>query len=702
MSGSPPDYDVLILSDLRYPGGNSASIVEEIKAQASAGYSTGLMHVAAPHMLRRRSLNRKIVNCVSAGMAELVPADRAVSTHALVVRQPRLFTRDPDVIPRISTDATVLVVNHPPTDGLHGPDDAYYDVGEVRARVERLFGETRWAPIGPLVRGALLAPGVELALNDEDWVNIVDVDEWSVDRSRFCSDRPVVGRHSRSHLTKWPASAADIVAAYPTDGGVEVRILGGAEPAVKLLGAVPAAWTVHPFGSMPAQRFLREIDFFVYFHHPDWVEAFGRNIIEAMASGCPAILPPHFKPVFGDGCLYAAPSGVRSLVEALYADPVRYREQSERGIAHVDEHFGQAAHLRRLAELIGEPVRTRRGAVRRGRGRRTLLVADQPRGLGAVTRAIRAAGALPAGGEAVLLAPWPALECGRRAGLLCELLPEEELAPGQDERLAERVAATVRLHAIDDAVVDAGVAGHVILAALAQHGVPAVALGARGGGAAVVAVGDGTVEAGVAGEPPRMLALRPREPPLDRAAARAALGVAADVPLALLCAGAGARAVLVARILLIADELARHGWTVVFAEPAAASREIDLPHDVLRVAIDSLPRVLAAFDVAVAHAGRTLVPELVEARVPALLVALRADRSQAARGEAAQRAGIALWSEALDESLLESVAALSDAAVRERLATACAAVSIEDAAPAVAAALATRPAPAGEVAVTAP
>jgi len=28
------DYDVVLLSDLRYPGGNSASLVEEIKAQA--------------------------------------------------------------------------------------------------------------------------------------------------------------------------------------------------------------------------------------------------------------------------------------------------------------------------------------------------------------------------------------------------------------------------------------------------------------------------------------------------------------------------------------------------------------------------------------------------------------------------------------------------------------------------------------------
>jgi UDP-N-acetylglucosamine:LPS N-acetylglucosamine transferase len=102
--------------------------------------------------------------------------------------------------------------------------------------------------------------------------------------------------------------------------------------------------------------------------------------------------------------------------------------------------------------------------------------------------------------------------------------------------------------------------------------------------------------------------------------------------------------------------------------------------------------VLAAFDVAVVHPGRTLVPELVEARVPTLLVALRADPSHEARGIAAQRRGVALWTSKLDEGLLERVADLSGDAVRTRLASACSELPIEDAAPAVAAASAAVPA----------
>ena len=40
--------DVLMLSDLRFPGGTSHSLAEEIVAQSQVGWSTGLVHVNGP------------------------------------------------------------------------------------------------------------------------------------------------------------------------------------------------------------------------------------------------------------------------------------------------------------------------------------------------------------------------------------------------------------------------------------------------------------------------------------------------------------------------------------------------------------------------------------------------------------------------------------------------------------------------------
>jgi hypothetical protein len=97
------------------------------------------------------------------------------------------------------------------------------------------------------------------------------------------------------------------------------------------------------------------LDFFVYYHHPALVEAFGRTTLEALASGAVCILPPHFQPMFGEACLYADSVGVRGLVEALHHDRNAYDTQSSIGRSTVEERFSHAAHVARLAKLVGSP-----------------------------------------------------------------------------------------------------------------------------------------------------------------------------------------------------------------------------------------------------------------------------------------------------------------------------------------------------------
>ena len=195
-----------------------------------------------------------------------------------------------------------------------------------------------WAPIGPLVREAV-APEIPEGLREQDWVNIIDVDAWHTDRSWWQSDRPVIGRHSRPSPQKWPTDPKIIEAVYPVDGSAIVRILGGADPVRDVLGYVPESWQVMPFGAVDPREFLAQLDFFVYYHHPAWVEAFGRNILEAMASGLPAILPPHFRRLFGDSAIYAEPADVPSLVSRLYGDRSAYEDIVARAESSVRARF---------------------------------------------------------------------------------------------------------------------------------------------------------------------------------------------------------------------------------------------------------------------------------------------------------------------------------------------------------------------------
>ena len=208
----------------------------------------------------------------------------------------------------------------------------------------------RWSIASPAIGLALRRSGrrsarwcVRLSLGrfpkdcvSDDWVNIIDVDAWHTDRPWWQSDRPVIGRHSRPSPQKWPTDPKIIEAVYPVDGSAIVRILGGADPVRDVLGYVPESWQVMPFGAVDPREFLAQLDFFVYYHHPAWVEAFGRNILEAMASGLPAILPPHFRRLFGDSAIYAEPAEVPSVVSRLYGASVertrRHRERARNAL----------------------------------------------------------------------------------------------------------------------------------------------------------------------------------------------------------------------------------------------------------------------------------------------------------------------------------------------------------------------------------
>ena len=133
-----PVYDVAILSDLRYPGGTSASIVAEVRAQAAAGVSTVLIHVPSPHLKHARPFQASIVACLRDGLADLAHDGAPVTARLLVIRQPRIFTSDLACVPGVRADRTVMVLNQPPGD--EDEPERYYRFAEVRERVERAFG----------------------------------------------------------------------------------------------------------------------------------------------------------------------------------------------------------------------------------------------------------------------------------------------------------------------------------------------------------------------------------------------------------------------------------------------------------------------------------------------------------------------------------------------------------------------------------
>ena len=345
------DADILTLSDFRLPGGTSHSNAEEVLAQHRLGLSTELVQLNGKLSPRASALNPRIEDLLRRGLATLRPTPTSRSASTAIARHPAMILPASEQLGPVQVEHLVIVVNATPVDWL---GHEHWRPEEVHVQARETFGvEPLWAPIGPLPRSAIasrLPPDRILA---EDWLNIIDVDHWWVDRSgRDRTIRPVVGRHSRPSPQKWPEQPErDLI--YPRDGRWDIRVLGWDQLTEARLGPPPEAWTVHPFGTMAPRDFLAGLDFFVYFHHPNLREAFGRTILEAIASGVPAILPPHFEPVFGAAAIYAHPEGVPDVIEALWADEQAYQTQVALSQSLVRHRFSYQTHGRRLKQLLG-------------------------------------------------------------------------------------------------------------------------------------------------------------------------------------------------------------------------------------------------------------------------------------------------------------------------------------------------------------
>jgi hypothetical protein len=354
--GTRQEFDVILVSDFRLPGGTTQCNLQYLRALRDAGLRVACLHWARYDIEPRDPGWGKIAGvCHDYGIVPLVHGEVA-DCRLLLIHHPPVMMWQPDAVPSIQAERIALVANQSSQRVKGGPHELY-EPATVQARVEENFGKPgTWIPISPVVRRQMTEAGGFEPVWHEDWLPVLALEEWSREPGWRGGERerPVIGRHSRNHWIKWPADPGNIAAAYCADQPVDVRIMGGADTALSLLGHKPSNWEVLPFDAEPTREFLASLDIYVHFIHEESIEAFGRNVMEAMAMGVPVICSPWFRTCFGDAALYASPREVGARVTELWRDVRRYQELTEAGRPYLGAYCDRERVASRVAQLLDE------------------------------------------------------------------------------------------------------------------------------------------------------------------------------------------------------------------------------------------------------------------------------------------------------------------------------------------------------------
>ncbi len=348
--------DLLFIMDFDLDGGAYVSTMDYVRAAVRQGFRVAVFHWRRYDRDVRRPVHHEVRQLAQDGDIYIVSPGESITADTVVAGYPVILRHAIDLPPEVASKRFVIITNQT-AERYRGGGDVQYDPEQVADTVHKLFGlRPSWIPISELMRDVMESDGRYRPIHSEIWPPLIDTAAWSKNAVEWRGEkrsRPRIGRHVLDHPAKWPESAENIRAAYCADRPCDVVLLGNADAAIERLGHKPRNWSIHDAGTVPVQTFLTGLDFFVHFPHEDYVEAFSRAVLEAMAVGLPVVLPPGFERTFGEAALYSRPEGVWPLVNELWSKENAWSERSKAAMRFARERCDWSQLTNRIEVLVG-------------------------------------------------------------------------------------------------------------------------------------------------------------------------------------------------------------------------------------------------------------------------------------------------------------------------------------------------------------
>jgi len=428
-------FDLAYIGDFRSSDSTIAAVCDEISCAARAGYSVALCQYPSRDPRGGRTNDPGIRLSIVRGEATAVPpGDTRVSAKLAVLHEPLI----PDLIGPsdlgFAADRAILVLHTPIADRQGAPRR---DLSCLREAVQEATGAPpALAPAWPIVRTQLATAAASWSVLENDWQPVVDLGRWRVPRPADKGKVPSIGRYGAPERRFWPERFSELVRYYPLGDLVRVRLSSIHRELLKDLSQqCPSNWILFDHGTIALKRFLRFIHFYVPSFNRNWPLAPSVDILQALASGAVAVLPPQLASTFARGALYAG-AGTASLecITRLHRDASDLKKQVAQGRELLHDRHDPQLYIERLQSLIGRPKSVPK-CLRRpplaqrqtssGSDRRILFTATNGIGLGHLVQALAIAKRLPQGLKPVFSTMSQAISIVRACGYPAHYLPGE-------------------------------------------------------------------------------------------------------------------------------------------------------------------------------------------------------------------------------------------------------------------------------------
>jgi hypothetical protein len=312
---------ITLVVDPRFPGGTSSAVARELYALVGAFELEVVFYKSS--MFRGDTINPKIDSaCMELGI-ETRWSPSIVKCRNVVFHNPASLKFDADFPIRIVAENFIVVAheNFMKPDGEEG-----FDVAHCLGLLSKATVAKRWsiAPVSNYCRtvvGRWLAQHEVMqsqwSITTANWINICDFETFEPNPK----PRDRRGRFSRAGFEKFD-TAENMLRQYPPHA--EACKILGADSFLLDPKSIPSHWEMLAFGSINVSVFLNDIDFFVYYTHPNLAESFGRVVAEAVASGKLVITDHRLAQSFPEMCIAAESADIDAIIQRYCSNPKDY------------------------------------------------------------------------------------------------------------------------------------------------------------------------------------------------------------------------------------------------------------------------------------------------------------------------------------------------------------------------------------------